>query len=68
MKQLILMQMVMVMVANGNNFKSFMHNTKLLENTEADGDNGILKNATIAVPLKHLKVVSTTFLLVCFVC
>ena len=28
--------------------------TKLLENTVADGANGILRNATIAVPLKYL--------------
>ena len=26
----------------------------LLENTQADGNNGILKKATIAVTLKHL--------------
>ena len=31
-------------VTNDNNFKSFMYNAKLLEITEADGDNGILKN------------------------
>ena len=31
-----------------------MYKTKLLENTEADGYNGILKNASIAVPLKYL--------------
>ena len=39
---------------NNNNFKSFMHKAKLLENTEADGGNGILKNATIAVQSKYL--------------
>ena len=27
---------------------------KLLENTEVDGANGILRNTTITVPLKHL--------------
>ena len=31
-----------------------MYQAKLLENTEADGANGILKIATIAVPLKYL--------------
>ena len=31
-----------------------MYQTKLLENNEADGDNGILKNVAIAVLLKHL--------------
>ena len=41
-------------IANTNNFKSFMYKAKLLENTEADGANGILKNATNTVPLKYL--------------
>ena len=40
-------------IANTNNFKYFMYKAKLLENTEADGDNVILKNATVAVPLKY---------------
>ena len=31
-----------------------MYKAKLLENTEADGANGILKNAAIVVPLKYL--------------
>ena len=31
-----------------------MHKAKLLENTEADGDSGILKNATMAAQLYHL--------------
>ena len=36
-----------------HNFKSFEHKVRLLiKNTEADGVNGIFKNATIAVPLK----------------
>ena len=34
-------------IANTNNFKSFLYMVKLLENTEVDGSNGILKNATI---------------------
>ena len=33
-----------------NNDKSFKNKTKLLENTVADGVNGILKNATITLP------------------
>ena len=41
-------------IVNNNNFKSFMYKAKLLENTEADGINGILKNTAIAVPLKYL--------------
>ena len=41
-------------IANTNKFKSFIYNAKLLENTEADGAKEILKNATIAVSLKHL--------------
>ena len=31
-----------------------MYKTKLLENNEVDGDNGILKNVAIAVLLKYL--------------
>ena len=41
-------------IANINNFKPFECKAKLLGNTEADGDNGILKNATIAELLKYL--------------
>ena len=43
-------------IANSNNFKSFKYKSKLLGNTEAqtaNAANGILKNATIAVPLKY---------------
>ena len=39
---------------NTNNFKSFKYKAKLLGNTVADGANVILKNATIAVPLKYV--------------
>ena len=39
-------------IANDINFKSFEYKAKLLGNTEVDGTNGILKNTTIAVPLK----------------
>ena len=35
-------------------FKSFEYKAKLLGNTEADDGNGIVKNVTIAVPLKYL--------------
>ena len=31
-----------------------MYKSKLLENTEADGANRILKNATIAEPLRYI--------------
>ena len=41
-------------IPNNNNFKFFMYKAKLLEKTEADGANRILKNGTIAVPLKYL--------------
>ena len=44
-------------IVNDNNFKSFKYNIKLLANTVAQADNvsnGILKKATIAVPLKYL--------------
>ena len=41
-------------IANNENFKSFEYKAKLLGNTEADGANGILRYATIAVPLKNL--------------
>ena len=44
-------------IANDNNFKSFEYKPKLLENTVAqpysNNANGILRNATIAVPLKY---------------
>ena len=33
--------------------KSFKYKTKLLENIVANGNNSILKNVTIAVPLKY---------------
>ena len=35
-------------------YKSFDYNAILLGNTKTEGANGILKNATIAVPLKYL--------------
>ena len=41
-------------IADDNNFKSFKYKTKLLGNTEADGNKGILKNTATAVPLKYL--------------
>ena len=39
-------------VNNNNSFKSFEYKTKLLGNIVADGENGILKNARTALPLK----------------
>ena len=47
-------------IANTDNFKSSKYKFKLLENTVADGANGILTNATISVPLKHLSNFSIT--------
>ena len=41
-------------IANYDNFESFKHKAKLLENKIADGANGILRNAAIAVLLKYL--------------
>ena len=41
-------------ISNDNNFKSFKYKVKLLENTEVDGANGILKNATFSVRLRYL--------------
>ena len=39
-------------IVNTNIFKSFKYKAKLLKNIEGDGANGILKDTTIAVPLK----------------
>ena len=39
---------------NNNNFKTFKYKAKFLGNTEADGNNGVLKNAKIPVELKYL--------------
>ena len=41
-------------IANTNDFKSFKYRATLLENTEADGANRILKNATNNMSLKYL--------------
>ena len=41
-------------ISNNNNFKSFEYKAKLLGNIEADENNGILKNAAVAVPLQYL--------------
>ena len=40
-------------IANTNNLKSFKCKTNVLAKTEANGDDEILKNAKIAVPLKY---------------
>ena len=46
-------------IANTDDFKSFKYKAKLLETTVAQATpnnvNGILENATIAVPLKYLR-------------
>ena len=34
--------------------KSFVYNTKILEDPAAEGNNGIPKNGTIILPLKNL--------------
>ena len=39
---------------DNNTFTSFKYKARLLENSEADGVNGILSNTTIAVLLKHI--------------
>ena len=36
-----------------NSFRSFKYKTKLMGDTEADGANRILRNATVGVPLKY---------------
>ena len=41
-------------IKDTNDFKSFMYKAKLLESTEADEANGILKNATTSQSLKYL--------------
>ena len=41
-------------VDNDDNFKYLKYKAKLLENTVADEGNRIIRNATIAVPLKYL--------------
>ena len=41
-------------IENTDDFESFKYKAKLLGDTAADEANGILKNATIAVPLKYL--------------
>ena len=41
-------------IASNVNFKSFKYKTKLVGNTKANKVRGILRNATIVVPLKYL--------------
>ena len=41
-------------IVNTDDFKSFSYTAKLLGKSEADNSNGILKNATVTVPLKYL--------------
>ena len=40
-------------IGNTDVFKSFKYKAKLLTNADADGANGILRNPTVAVPLKY---------------
>ena len=40
--------------ANDDDFKSFKYKAELLENTSAEEVNEIIRNASIAVPLKYL--------------
>ena len=41
-------------IVDKDNFKYLKYKAKFLENTVADEGNRILRNATIAVPLKYL--------------
>ena len=41
-------------IVHDNNFKSFEYKVKLLQKTEADVANGILKTEKIVVPIKYL--------------
>ena len=41
-------------ISNNKNFKSFEYKVDLLRDTEAGGNDEILKNVTTAVPLKYL--------------
>ena len=43
-----------VHIVGNNDFKSFKYNAEFLRNTECPRANGILKNTTIAAPLKYL--------------
>ena len=42
-------------IANDNSFKSFKYKVKLLGNTEADGNDGILKKCNLCCTMKILK-------------
>ena len=46
-------------IANNNNYTSFEYKAKLLGKTEVDGNNGILKNATITMPATGLEPTTT---------
>ena len=41
-------------ITNNNAFKSFKYQVIIMENTFVDGNNAVVKNATIAVPLNYL--------------
>ena len=42
-------------IPNANNFKSFMYKTKSLENTEANGANGVFKKCRNCCAIKSFK-------------
>ena len=48
------MFMVLFLTIFNNNLKSFEYKAKLLGNTVANGENEILRNTTITVPLKYV--------------
>ena len=41
-------------IANSDGFKYFKYKTRLLEDTESDEVDGILRNTALAEPLKYL--------------
>ena len=55
-------------IANTDNFKSFMFKAKLLENTEADGANGILKNGTDNTNANPNNIIFTIKDIICSCC
>ena len=43
-----------ILMADGNDFKSFSYKSKLIGTTVSDGDIGVLRNRAIAIPFKYL--------------
>ena len=54
------MFMVLFLIIFNNNLKSFEYKAKLLGNTVANGENEILRNTTITVPLKYVSNISVS--------